>query len=139
MGHSRPRRSLACSSRPGPTANDVLETVGLLASLGVVLAFLVIVVYSKHLHIFLAPFNVAFSRRPRALGALLPVYSGGKPVDFEDPGEDDKIGRGAIEDFTWKGHAGLRDLHRVRSLPVAVPGLEHRQAAEPEAADHEPA
>ena len=87
----------------GRTANDVLETVGLLLSLGVVLGFLVLVLYSKHLHIFLAPLNVAFSRRPRALGALLPVYSGGKEVDFEDPGEDDKIGRGAIEDFTWKG------------------------------------
>jgi Fe-S oxidoreductase len=87
----------------GHTANDVLETVGILASLGVVLAFLVLVVHSKHLHIFLAPFNIFFSRRPRALGALLPVYSAGKEVDFEDPGEDDKIGRGAIEDFTWKG------------------------------------
>jgi Fe-S oxidoreductase len=86
----------------GRTANDVLETVGIVASLGVVLAFLVIVVHSKHLHIFLAPLNVAFSRRPRGLGGLLPVYSGGKPVDFDDPGEDDKIGRGAIEDFTWK-------------------------------------
>ncbi|MET3421385.1 Fe-S oxidoreductase [Actinoplanes tereljensis] len=87
----------------GRTANDVLETAGLLASLAVVLGFLVIVLYSKHLHIFLAPLNVAFSRRPRALGALLPVYSDGKEVDFEDPGEDDKIGRGVIEDFTWKG------------------------------------
>jgi Fe-S oxidoreductase len=87
----------------GRTANDVLETFGILASLGVVLIFLVIVVYSKHLHIFVAPFNVALSRRPRGLGALLPVYSGGEAVDFEDPGEDDKIGRGAIEDFTWKG------------------------------------
>jgi len=87
----------------GRTAGDVLETVGILGSLGVVLAFLVLVVYSKHLHIFLAPFNVALARRPRALGPLLPVYSGGNPVDFEDPTEDDKIGRGAIEDFTWKG------------------------------------
>ncbi|MBR7835413.1 (Fe-S)-binding protein [Actinospica durhamensis] len=87
----------------GRTANDVLETTGILLSLGVVLGFLVLVVHSKHLHIFLAPFNIAFSRRPRALGALLPVYSAGAEVDFEDPGEDDKIGRGAIEDFTWKG------------------------------------
>jgi Fe-S oxidoreductase len=87
----------------GRTANDVLETVGILGSLGAVLVFLVILVHSKHLHIFLAPLNVAFSRRPRALGALLPVYSAGKPVDFEDPGEDDKVGRGAVEDFTWKG------------------------------------
>ncbi len=87
----------------GPTANEVLETVGILLALGVVLSFLVLVVYSKHLHIFLAPLNVALSRRPRALGPLLPVYSGGELVNFEDPGEDDKIGRGAIEDFTWKG------------------------------------
>ena len=87
----------------GTTANEVLEHVFVVGSLAVVLAFLVIVVYSKHLHIGLAPFNVAFSRRPRALGAVLPIYSGGKEVNFEDPGEDDKVGRGVIEDFTWKG------------------------------------
>jgi Fe-S oxidoreductase len=87
----------------GTGTTDVLETVGLLLHIGVMLVFLGVVLYSKHLHIFLAPINVAFSRRPRALGALLPVYSGGKEVDFEDPGEDDKIGRGVIEDFTWKG------------------------------------
>jgi Fe-S oxidoreductase len=87
----------------GRTANDVIETAGLLLALGIVLAFLVLVLHSKHLHIFTAPANIALSRRPRALGALLPVYSNGRPVDFEDPGEDDKIGRGAIQDFTWKG------------------------------------
>ncbi|GAA4607340.1 Fe-S oxidoreductase [Actinoplanes octamycinicus] len=87
----------------GATANDVIETAGLLLALGVVLGFLVIVVHSKHLHIFTAVPNVRLSRRPRALGALQPVRSGGKPVDFDDPGEDDVIGRGAIEDFTWKG------------------------------------
>jgi len=31
------------------------------------------------------------------------MTSGGKPIDFEDPGEDDVFGRGKIEDFTWKG------------------------------------
>ncbi|GAA0906499.1 (Fe-S)-binding protein [Virgisporangium ochraceum] len=87
----------------GRTANDVVETAGLLLALGIVLAFLVLVVYSKHLHILTAVPNIAFARRPRALGALLPVYSGGQQVDFDDPGEDDRIGRGAIEDFTWKG------------------------------------
>ncbi len=80
-----------------------VETVGVLAQITVILGFLVLVVYSKHLHIFLAPFNVAFSRRPDALGALLPMLSGGTPIDFEDPGEDDVFGRGAVEDFTWKG------------------------------------
>ena len=38
-----------------------------------------------------------------------------------------------------EGPARLRHLHRVRSLPVAVPGLEHRQAAVAQAADHGPA
>jgi len=67
----------------GESANDVLETVGLMLHLGVMLSFLVIVVYSKHLHIFLAPLNVLFSRRPNALGPLLPMMSNGKPLDFE--------------------------------------------------------
>jgi Fe-S oxidoreductase len=87
----------------GATGNDVVETAGLLTALGIVLLFLVLVVHSKHLHILTAAGNVAFGRRPRALGALLPVYSAGKPVDFEDPGEQDRVGRASIEDFTWKG------------------------------------
>ncbi|MGZ4596336.1 MAG: (Fe-S)-binding protein [Actinomycetes bacterium] len=87
----------------GQDANEVIETVGILLALGIILTFLVLVVHSKHLHIITAAFNVAFSRRPRALGALLPVHSDGKPVDFEDPGETDLMGRGKIEDFTWKG------------------------------------
>jgi Fe-S oxidoreductase len=87
----------------GQEANELIETAAILLALGVILAFLVLVVHSKHLHIITAVFNVAFSRRPRALGALLPVHSDGKPVDFEDPGESDLMGRGKIEDFTWKG------------------------------------
>jgi Fe-S oxidoreductase len=83
--------------------NQVLETVGLLLHIGVMLAFLIIVLYSKHLHIFVAPINVAAKRMPKALGPLLPMESGGKQIDFEDPGEDDVFGRGKIEDFTWKG------------------------------------
>ena len=85
----------------GSTANDVIETVFILAQIGVILGFLVLVVYSKHLHIFVAPLNVAKKRRPDALGALLPILSGGKPVDFEDPGEDDVFGVGKVEDFKW--------------------------------------
>ncbi len=87
----------------GELANERIETVAILLQISVILGFLVIVVYSKHLHIFVAPINVAFSRRPNALGPLLPMYSGGKPIDFEDPGEDDVFGRGKIDDFTWKG------------------------------------
>ncbi|MHA6797132.1 (Fe-S)-binding protein [Pseudonocardia bannensis] len=82
---------------------SILESVGLLLHIGVMLVFLVIVAYSKHLHIFTAPINVAGKRLPKALGPLLPMESNGKPIDFEDPGEDDTFGRGKIEDFTWKG------------------------------------
>ena len=67
------------------------------------LIFLLIVLHSKHLHIFLAPINVTFKRLPNGLGPLLPVESKGVPVDFEDPAEDAVLGRGKIEDFTWKG------------------------------------
>jgi Fe-S oxidoreductase len=86
----------------GLTANEVIETVALLLHIGVMLAFLLIVLHSKHLHIGLAPLNVTFKRLPDALGPLLPMESGGKPINFEDPGEDDVFGRGKIEDFTWK-------------------------------------
>ncbi|GAA4532160.1 (Fe-S)-binding protein [Amycolatopsis samaneae] len=87
----------------GPGVTEPLETVGLLLHLGVMLAFLSIVLYSKHLHIFLAPVNVTAKRLPDALGPLLPMESKGEPIDFEDPGEDDVFGRGKIADFTWKG------------------------------------
>ena len=88
----------------GSGVNSVLETTFLLLQLAVVLVFLVIIVYSKHLHIFLAPVNVLFGRRPNALGALEPMRSNGKVLDFEEADPDtDVFGLGKIEDFTWKG------------------------------------
>ncbi|HJY24651.1 MAG TPA: (Fe-S)-binding protein [Actinomycetes bacterium] len=57
-------------------------------------------------HRFLAFPNIYFKREPQhgtALGPLQPMVSGGKPVDFEDPDEDDIFGVGKVEDFTWKG------------------------------------
>ncbi|MBO0829914.1 MAG: (Fe-S)-binding protein [Streptosporangiales bacterium] len=88
----------------GTGVNEVLETVGILLQLATILGFGVIVVYSKHLHIALAPPNVLTSRRPDALGPLLPMMSGGRPLDFEQADPDtDVFGRGKIEDFTWKG------------------------------------
>ena len=84
-------------------ANERLETLAVLLNVAVLLVFLIIVVYSKHLHIGLAPINVLFKRQPNALGPLQPMYSGGKAIDFEDPADDDVFGVGRIEDFTWKG------------------------------------
>ena len=87
----------------GPTANEWIETIALLAHIAVALIFLLIVLHSKHLHIFLAPINVMFKRLPDGLGQLLPVEAHGKPIDFENPPDDAEFGRGKIEDFTWKG------------------------------------
>ncbi len=88
----------------GAGVNSVLETTFILLQLAVVLVFLVIIVYSKHLHIFLAPVNVLFGRWPNALGALEPMRSNGKVLDFEEADPDtDVFGLGKIEDFTWKG------------------------------------
>jgi Fe-S oxidoreductase len=82
----------------GVATNRTLETVFLDANLVVIAVFLVLVTYSKHLHIFLAPLNVAFSRQPRALGAL-----GSTPdMDMEHLSEDTVFGAGQIEQLSWK-------------------------------------
>ncbi len=57
-------------------------------------------------HRFLAFPNIWFKRESSgevALGALQPMVSGGKPINFEDPGEDDQFGVSQIEHFSWKG------------------------------------
>ena len=86
--------------------SETLESIGLLLHIGIMLVFLVEVVNSKHLHIFVAPINVLFGRRPMALGAVKPLMNEGKPVtldDIDDLDEDATLGIGAIEDFSWKG------------------------------------
>src|SRR6201997_1081650 len=88
----------------GYGVNSILEATFILLQLGVVLTFLVIVTYSKHLHIGLAPLNIMFPRRPNALGPLEPMRSGGKVLDFEEADPDtDVFGIGKVEDMTWKG------------------------------------
>ena len=90
----------------GLQTNQVLETIGILLQIAVILVFLLIVLYSKHAHIFLAPLNVSFGRKPNALGPLRPMRVNGQPVDFEkidELDEDAVLGVGKIEDFTWKG------------------------------------
>jgi Fe-S oxidoreductase len=88
----------------GYGVNSVLEAAFILIQLTVVLSFLVIVAYSKHLHIGLAPLNILFSRRPNGLGPLEPMRSNGKVLDFEEADPDtDVFGIGKVEDLTWKG------------------------------------
>ncbi len=84
----------------------MVEHVGLLLHIGVMLVFLIFVLHSKHLHIFVAPINVLFGRRPVALGAATPLLVGGRPFSMESVEEMDEgqsLGVGAVEDFTWKG------------------------------------
>lgn len=88
----------------GHGVNEIIETVALLLHIGVMLVFLLIVLHSKHLHIGLAPVNVTFKRLPNGLGPLLPMEYNREYIDFEDPAEDAVLGRGKIEDFTWKGY-----------------------------------
>ncbi|MCW2615485.1 MAG: ferredoxin, 4Fe-4S, partial [Frankiales bacterium] len=88
----------------GHTANERIEDVMVIGQIAVVFGFLVMVTYSKHLHIFVAPINVLTKRNPEgtALGALLPMMSKGKVIDLEeaDPDED-TFGVAKIEDFKW--------------------------------------
>ena len=74
-----------------------IEDGALLLHLAVVFTFLLIVVNSKHMHIFTSPFNVAFGRQPLALGPLRPIE-----IDMENVTEDTVFGVGKVEDFTWK-------------------------------------
>jgi len=82
----------------GASTNRSLATVFLDLNIVVIVSFLVVVVYSKHLHIFLAPFNVAFARQPRALGPLDKTPR----IDLETMSEDEVFGAGQIEQLTWK-------------------------------------
>ncbi|SDO57034.1 Fe-S oxidoreductase [Streptomyces sp. cf386] len=57
-------------------------------------------------HRFLGFPNIWFKRNATgetALGALQPMTSGGKPIDFTDPGDDDVFGVSQVEQFSWKG------------------------------------
>ena len=57
-------------------------------------------------HRFLAFFNIYYKRNAdggHSLGNLPELLSHGKPVDFEDPADDDVFGLGTRGDITWKG------------------------------------
>ena len=71
------------------------ETAFVVAQIAVVMGFLVLVLYSKHMHIFTAPLNVLLKRQPKALGAL------GTTPDIEKLMEDEDavIGAGQIGHF----------------------------------------
>jgi Fe-S oxidoreductase len=75
----------------------LLERAAVWAHVLIILAFLVYLPYSKHLHIFLAAVNVFFGRT-RARGRL-------EPIQFEKEGmaeEEVRFGTATVKDMTWK-------------------------------------
>ncbi|MFM7462502.1 MAG: (Fe-S)-binding protein, partial [Actinomycetota bacterium] len=86
--------------------------ITLVASIKIFVSMLWFIVIASNLtmgvawHRFLAPFNIYFKRdagRTPTLGALPEMLSHGKPIDFEDPKEDDIFGIGKSSDISWKG------------------------------------
>jgi Fe-S oxidoreductase len=71
------------------------ETIFIVAQIAVVMSFLIVVLYSKHMHIFTAPLNASLKRQPKALGPL------GTTPDLEKLMEDEDavLGAGVIENF----------------------------------------
>jgi Fe-S oxidoreductase len=78
------------------TARDAIDTVFLWWHSLIILAFLVYITYSKHLHIVTSFVNVLF-RSDRPKGALKPMH-----IDMEAMSEDDVLGAGKVTDLTWK-------------------------------------
>jgi Fe-S oxidoreductase len=91
------------------TLQNLIYLVAMI-KLGVTMAWAITVGLNTNMgvawHRFLAFFNIWFKRERSgdvALGALQPMLSDGKPINFEDPGEDDQFGVSQIEHFSWKG------------------------------------
>ena len=91
---------------------DVGQSIQVVATIKIVVSMAWFIVVAAKLnmgvawHRFLAPFNIFFKRNVDdlpTLGALPEMISHGKPIDFEDPKEDDLFGIGKGADISWKG------------------------------------
>jgi Fe-S oxidoreductase len=98
--------ALLPAAADGPTW---VALVKLFISMGWLITIALNVTMGVAWHRFLAFFNIFFKRSPAkpagsGLGALRPMMSDGKPLDFEeaDP-EKDQFGVAQVEQFTWKG------------------------------------
>ncbi|WP_330344881.1 (Fe-S)-binding protein [Streptomyces longwoodensis] len=96
----------------GLTTGTLQNLVYLTAMIKIATSFIWMIVVSLRTdmgiawHRFLAFPNIYFKRNAggaTSLGALLPMTSGGRPIDFTDPGDDDVFGVSQVEQFSWKG------------------------------------
>ena len=91
---------------------DVGAVISIVATIKIVVSMTWFIVIAAKLtmgvawHRFLAPFNIFFKRNVGSaptLGALPEMLSHGKPIDFENPQDDDVFGIGKSADISWKG------------------------------------
>jgi Fe-S oxidoreductase len=93
------------------SAASIESAIIIVATLKIVVSMAWFIVIASNLtmgiawHRFLAFFNIYYKRNidKPALGALPEMLSKGKPVNFEDPAEDDVFGLGTRGDISWKG------------------------------------
>ena len=92
--------------------SDVGNLISIVATIKIVVSMTWFIVIAAKLtmgvawHRFLAPFNIFFKRNVGehpTLGALPEMLSHGKPIDFENPKDDDLFGIGKGADISWKG------------------------------------
>jgi Fe-S oxidoreductase len=116
---AHPVSGLLVPALDGLAAGTVRDLVLAVATVKIVASMLWFVVIALNTtmgvawHRFTAFPNIWLKREPVttreegtssvALGPLQPMRSGGREIDFEDPGEDDVFGVGKVEDLTWKG------------------------------------
>ena len=87
------------------------KTIEIVATIKIVVSMAWFIVIAQNFtmgiawHRFLAFLNIYYKRNidKPALGALPEMLSKGKPVNFEDPAEDDVFGLGTRGDISWKG------------------------------------
>ncbi|HET7406695.1 MAG TPA: (Fe-S)-binding protein [Mycobacteriales bacterium] len=82
----------------GAGTNFDIATAFIIAQVAVVMVFLIVVLYSKHMHVFTAPLNAAMKRHPKALGPLYTTPDLEALMEEEEP----VIGAGKIEDLSRK-------------------------------------
>jgi Fe-S oxidoreductase len=79
----------------GEAALEVARHSAWWLALGAILAFTPYFLYSKHIHLFFAPFNYLLHPERRSMGEL-------DPLDFDDESIE-QFGVAHLEDLSWKG------------------------------------
>ncbi len=88
------------------------QGVQIVAAIKIIVSMLWFVIIALNLtmgvawHRFLAFFNIYYKRHSdgsNSLGELPEMLSHGRPINFEDPAEDDVFGLGTRSDISWKG------------------------------------